>query len=157
VFRKVFVILLTLLLLQPTGFCLCRLSACLPRAAERTNANTSADKDNAFCQPCGCKHCQCRALAAKSASHNLPSPNHESPAPDPDQYPPGCPAHPASAVTHVSTLANAIQFVDLCSTATASLWLPLAEGCPDLLMSPFATQSHFLSPPLFVLCCDFRC
>lgn len=140
--RTLLVILLALPLLQPPGFCVCRLTMFAGRKAE-TSATIQATRTT---QGCRCNNPNCRRHAAS------PRPVPQDSRPD---CPAHCPAHPEYAVSRAPVLDAPAPSIDLVTD--------LVHAVPMLSMSPSTRPSLDPSPPppdpgpLYLLDCQFRC
>jgi hypothetical protein len=157
VLRKVLVILLILPILQPKGFCFCRLVSLLVRTAEQKTELAAAAPETAKVCNCGSPNCPHRRSPSKTTQKTKATRGDPAPNPKPE-CPTGCPAHPSYAVTHATKPADASPDPD--SLLLGGLSLPWVAP-PDLEPPTSTAAAHDLPPPLsaplFLLCRDFRC
>ncbi len=159
--RKVFVILLTLPMLLPPGFCLCRLDGIAVRKDTGGKQPTAAAQETAADARCGCRNpnCQHRRPDARPAQNAVENTKGKVPAPSPLQdHSPGCPAHPSYAISRAVAPDSLTRLADLPLGGMTIAWLPLdghaPQGSPP---AAFAVLPPAPPAPLFLLCCDFRC
>jgi hypothetical protein len=162
VLPKVLVLLLVFPMLQPQGFCFCRLVPLILRAVEQKSESSPPTTEETVTAPtCNCCDPNCR----HRRSHQDPAQKTRSTSTDPSpgrdsepKCPPGCPAHPSYAANRATTAdESAPPPVSVFPHGPRLVQVPQADLDPPI----FAAAGHDLPPPLcaprFLLCCQFRC
>lgn len=158
--RKAFTLLLSFLLLQPPGLCLCRLVDFTVCKAEQGSGTGEVTPEAAPAKTCRC--CRDRnkcvsppaRLGQNDYSTKTNQPSDQSPNPEHSQ---GCPANPHYVIQRASLADSGNVLTKLLLTT------PVLDGiiapCVDVSSWPVVAQPHLPSgsASLFLIQCNFRC
>jgi hypothetical protein len=160
VVRNVLLILASVALLLPPGFCVCKLPALghWPAAADEEGTYPDQPEENGPGCEC-CDHREPTRSPQHESCHEHDSHHDREPAPFKEPHAPTCPAHPGWGVARAAMTTKAQTPGAASNSLTGDLhesWAQTRTVC-SLAVTPNQPTIVDASLPLFVLCCAFRC